>query len=82
MELRLRARGEPRSGGPEERRARRRAVYAARKAVHLPDGLTPELHERLVVIAGMCPVHRALGSGLESAHWWVRAPRTPIRAAA
>ncbi len=50
-------------------------------AVHLPDDLTPEQHERLMVIAGKCPVHRALESGFEFAHRLVPAPRTPIRAA-
>ena len=50
--------------------------------VHLPDDLTSDQHERLMVIAGKCPVHRALETGFEFAHRMVRTPRTPIRAAA
>jgi putative redox protein len=50
--------------------------------VHLPDDLTSDQHERLMVIAGKCPVHRALETGFEFAHRMVPTPSAPIRAAA
>ncbi len=51
-------------------------------AVHLPDDLTDAQHERLMVVARKCPVHRALTSGFDFAHRLVRVPRAPARAAA
>jgi putative redox protein len=50
--------------------------------VHLPDDLTLKQHERLMLVAGKCPVHRALESGFEFAYRMVRTPRKPVRAAA
>jgi putative redox protein len=34
-------------------------------AVTLPDGLEPEQRQRIMVIAGKCPVHRILAAGAE-----------------
>jgi putative redox protein len=34
-------------------------------AVSLPDGLSAEQRERIMVIAGKCPVHRILAAGAE-----------------